>query len=51
MLLLRFFSTTIRGVPKLKKPFFMIFQKTHFDAIFFNFFANKWSKKFCVAGF
>ena len=49
MVLLTFFSMTIRGIYKLKNTFFMIFQKTHFYAIFRNIFANKCSTIFFMA--
>ena len=51
MVLTTFFSMTIRGIYKLRNAFFMIFQKTHFYAIFRNIFANKCPKIFCVAEF
>ena len=51
MILLQFFSMTIREIYKFENAFFMIFQKFHFNAIFCNFFANKCSKIFCMAEF
>ena len=51
MVLLTFFSMTIRGIYKLENAFFMIFQKILILVIFLNIFTNKCSKIFAWPGF